>query len=114
MAARTPIATFSTIAGRLMSSGRISGLIAWPMVRRDLPAVPVLSLRAKTVACGVMTPSQQPDQTIGICLICASDRLPSFVSTPRKAWSERIRVKSFTPPLPSVLPITATTSSAAI
>ena len=66
MAARTPSATFSTIAGRPMSSGRSSALIAVPMASRDLFAGPVLALRANTVACGVITPSQPPDQTIGI------------------------------------------------
>ena len=69
MAARTPSATFSTIAGRPISSGKISALIAVPMTSRDLSAGPVLALRANTVACGVMTPSQPPDQTIGICVI---------------------------------------------
>ena len=42
----------------------------------------------------------------------ASLRLPCFSSTRRNAWSARMRVKSLTPPLPSVLPITAMTSSA--
>ncbi len=112
MAARTLSATFSTIAGRPMSSGKISALIAVPMTSRDLLAGPVLALRAKTVACGVITPSQPPDQTIGIFAISASERLPSFFSTARNAWSARMRVKSLTPPLPSVLPITAMTSSA--
>ena len=43
----------------------------------------------------------------------ASLRLPFFSSTRRNASSARMRVKSLTPPLPSVLPITAMTSSAA-
>ena len=85
IAARTASATFSTIAGRPMSSGRISTLIAVPMVSRDLDAGPVLALRANTVACGVMTPSQPPDQTIGILAICCSERLPSLRSTARNA-----------------------------
>src|SRR5581483_9300051 len=72
-----------------------------------------LPLRAKTVACGVMTPSQPPDQTIGILAMSASLRLPCLSSTRRNAWSARMRVKSLTPPLPSVLPMTAITSSAA-
>ncbi len=112
MAARTPSATFSTIAGRPMSSGKISALIAVPMTSRDLLAGPVLALRANTVACGVITPSQPPDQTIGILAISASERLPCFFSTARNAWSARMRVKSLTPPLPSVLPMTAITLSA--
>src|SRR5262249_37454740 len=52
------------------------------------------------------------DQTMGICETSASLRLPRFISTRRNASSARMRVKSLTPPLPSVLPMTATTSSA--
>ena len=95
-----------------MSSGSSSSLSAVPMTSRACAAGPVLALRAKTVAWGVMTPSQPPDHTIGIFAISASLRLPSFNRTRRKAWSARIRVKSLTPPLPSVLPTTAMTSSA--
>ena len=114
MAARTPSAIFSTIAGRPMSSGRIGALMAVPMARRAESAGPVSSLLAKTVACGVSTPSQPPDQTMGISPISASPRVPCLSRTPRKAVSDRMRVKSLTPPLPSVLPITATISSAAM
>src|SRR5207253_2932454 len=89
-----------------------SALIAVPIARRGCETGPVLPLRANTVACGVMTPSQPPDQTIGILAISASFRLPRLASTRRNAWSARIRVKSLTPPLPSVLPMTAITSSA--
>ena len=113
IAAFTASATFSTIAGRPMSSGSSSTLIAVPIASRDLDAGPVLLLLANTVACGVMTPSQPPDQTIGILAMSASLRLPFFSSTRRNASSARMRVKSLTPPLPSVLPITAITSSAA-
>src|SRR5215472_15125029 len=112
IAALTASATFSTIAGRPISSGKSSALIAVPTARRDFDAAPVLPLLANTVACGVITPSQPPDQTIGMAAISASLRLPCFRSARRKAWSARIRVKSFTPPLPSVLPMTAITSSA--
>ena len=73
------------MAGRPMSSGKISALIAVPMASRDFAAGPALALRAKIVACGVMTPSQPPDQTMGIFAISASERLPSFFSTPRNA-----------------------------
>src|SRR5215831_2310402 len=113
MAALTACATFSTIAGRPISSGRSSALIAVPIAKRGFDAGPVLPFLANTVACGVMTPSQPPDQTIGMVAISASPRLPCLCSVRRKAWSARMRVKSFTPPLPSVLPITAITSSAA-
>ena len=97
-----------------MSSGRIGALIAVPMASRGVCAGPVSSLRAKTVACGVSTPSQPPDQTMGMPPTSAALRLPCARRTPRKAVSERMRVKSLTPPLPSVLPITATTESAAM
>src|SRR5262249_45786438 len=112
IARRTPSATFSTIAGRPMSSGRISGLTAVPMTRRGLLAGPGVPFRANTVACGVITPSQPPDQTIGTARICSALRLPCLASAARNALSARMRVKSLTPPLPSVLPMTATTSSA--
>src|SRR6058998_32982 len=111
IAAFTPSATISTMRGRPMSSGWSSALIAVPITRRALSAVPFRSFRAKTVACGVMTPSHPPDHTIGIVATSASLRLPCLSSTRRKAWSASRRVKSLTPPLPSVLP-TATTWSA--
>src|SRR5262245_4463242 len=112
IAAFTASATFSTIAGRPMSSGRSSALMAVPMASRDLDDGPVRPLRAKIVACGVITPSQPPDQTMGIKAISSPPRDPCRSSTRRKAWSARMRVKSLTPPLPSVLPMTAITSSA--
>ena len=55
--------------------GHNPALIAVPIASRDFVAGPVFSLRANTVACGVMTPSQPPDHTIGICatsLRCAA------------------------------------------
>ena len=85
IAAFTPSATFSTIAGRPISSGSNSALIAVPMVRRDAVGRPVAGVLANTVACGVITPSQPPDHTIGILATSASLRLPSFRSTRRKA-----------------------------
>jgi len=85
IAALTASATFSTIAGRPISSGRSSALIAVPIARRDFDAGPVLPFLANTVACGVMTPSQPPDQTIGMVAISASLRLPCFCSVRRKA-----------------------------
>ena len=44
------------------------------------------------VACGLMTPSVPPDQTIGISLTSSSGRLPFSTSTSRKARSAMIRV----------------------
>jgi hypothetical protein len=61
----------------------------------------------------VSTPSVPPDHTIGTSSTQPASRAVRSRSTPRNAWSARIRVKSLTPPLPSVLPTTATTSSAA-
>ncbi len=85
IAARTASATFSTIARRPMSSGSKVALIAVPMVRRDFDAGPFLSSRANTVACGVITPSQPPDHTIGTLPTSTSERLPCFISTRRNA-----------------------------
>ena len=93
MAAFTPSATFCTMAGRPMSSGLSSALIAVPMARRDFDTGPVAPVRAKMVACGVITPSQPPDQTIGICATSVSERCPCFISARRNAWSARMRVK---------------------
>jgi hypothetical protein len=76
IAARTPSATFSTIAGRPMSSGRSSALMAAPMTSRDWLADPLRSFRAKTVACGVSTPSQPPDHTMGTRAIASALRRP--------------------------------------
>src|SRR5881628_1094516 len=86
--------------------------MAVPITRRDWSADPFRSFLANTVPCGVMTPSQPPDHTIGTVATSASLRVPCFNSTRRKAWSARRRVKSLTPPLPSVFPTTATTWSA--
>src|SRR6266446_2095169 len=86
--------------------------MAVPITRRDLSADPFVSFLANTVPLGVMTPSQPPDHTIGTVATSASLRVPCFNSTRRKAWSARRRVKSLTPPLPSVFPTTATTWSA--
>ena len=86
--------------------------MAKPTARRG--SVPPVSLvRANTVACGQRMPSVPPDQTMGIWATSEAGRVPLSMSTLRKAPSARRRVKSFTPPLPSVLPTTAITSSAA-
>ena len=50
------------------------------------------ALVAKIVACGLMTPSVPPDQTIGTCLTSSTERLPLATSTSRKARSAMIRV----------------------
>ncbi len=83
IAARTASATFATIAGRPMSSGKSSTLMVVPMARRDCDAGPALSLRANTVACGVITPSQPPDHTIGMAATSRSPRVPRLRSTAR-------------------------------
>jgi hypothetical protein len=68
-----------------MSSGSSSALSAVPIAKRDFDAAPDPARRAKTVACGVMTPSQPPDHTIGILAISASLLFPRLPSTLRKA-----------------------------
>src|SRR5919108_533014 len=116
MARRTPSATVATISGRPMCSGRMTSLMATPTDSRGSAAGGAspgsAGTRAKTVAWGVRTPSVPPDHTIGTCSTSTLDRVPRSRSTPRKAWSARMRVKSLTPPLPSVLPMTAVTWSA--
>ena len=47
---------------------------------------------AKIVACGLITPSVPPDQTIGICLTSSALRLPLATSTSRNARSAMMRV----------------------
>src|SRR6266852_7706883 len=59
-----------------------------------------------------MTPSQPPDHTIGTVATSTSLRVPCFNSTRRRVLFRSRRVKSLTPPLPSVFPTTATTWSA--
>ncbi|GAA4506206.1 hypothetical protein GCM10023096_03820 [Nonomuraea ferruginea] len=67
MASRTPAATFSTMAGLPMSSGRITSLIATPTDSRGSSdgGADAGSTLAKIVACGLSTPSVPPDQTSG-------------------------------------------------
>src|ERR1700733_662740 len=95
-----------------MSSGRISSLIAAPIAKRDCVVSPGVSILANTVACGAITPSQPPDQTIGIPAISSRLRVPFLPRARRYVWSARVRLKSLTPPFPSVFPIKATTWSA--
>ncbi len=62
------------MAGRPMSSGSSAGLMAVPIAMREYEAGPALASRAKTVACGVSTPSQAPDHIMGIFRMSASLR----------------------------------------
>lgn len=93
MASFTASATLVIMAVRPMSSGSRTSLIANPMDSRgsDVAAADSAGTVAKIVACGLMTPSVPPDQTIGISAT-AAPRLPFAVSTSRKARSARIRV----------------------
>ena len=52
-----------------MSSGSSTSLIAKPTVSRgsSLRTAAVAGTVANMVACGLITPSVPPDQTIGIC-----------------------------------------------
>ena len=94
MASFTASATLVIMAVRPMSSGCSTSLIANPMDSRgsDVAIADSEGTVAKIVACGLMTPSVPPDQTIGISATAAAPRLPFAVSTSRKARSARIRV----------------------
>ena len=103
----------SICASRPISSGRKSRVCAMPTLSRfslDFsPTLSVARLRVKTVMCGDSTPSVPPDMTNamrastsrGASLRCEERALHNAAT----AYS---RVKSLTPPLPSVLPSTAT------
>lgn len=94
MASRTPAATFSTMAGLPMSSGRITSLMATPTLTRGSSVRTAVagSTVAKIVACGLSTPSVPPDHTRGTCATSSAVRVPFATSTSRKARSARIRV----------------------
>ncbi len=94
IASRTPAATFSTMAGRPMSSGRMTSLIATPTETRGSSEGSTLegSTEAKIVACGLSTPSVPPDHTSGTCAASSGVRVPLATSTSRKARSARMRV----------------------
>ncbi len=83
MAARTPAAIFSIMAGRPMSSGKMSSLSAAPMASRDSVARPVSAVRMNRFTCGQITPSQPPDHTIGMASISAAVRAPAAARTRR-------------------------------
>ena len=93
MATFTPSATLLTIGGVPISSGSRTSLIANPTVSRGSSDCSAWSAGtvAKIVACGQMTPSVPPDQTIGICLTLAGSA-PLATSTSRNARSAMIRV----------------------
>jgi hypothetical protein len=94
MASRTPAATVSTIAGRPMSSGRMTSLIATPTDSRGSSeaGAEAGSTVAKTVACGLSTPSVPPDHTSGTPLTSSAVRVPLAASTSRNARSASSRV----------------------
>ena len=110
-ASRTASATASTTAIVPISSGAKARVPARPIARRlPPPAVDARpALRVKTVACGDSTPSQPPDQTKAIRCPTSSGEQPRCLAS--ISWYESVakpRVKSLAPPLPSVLPISAT------
>ncbi len=90
MATRTASATFSIIDTRPMSSGSSCSLIAKPTVSRG-SSEGSASVVAKIVACGLITPSVPPDQTIGTSLTCSAGA-PAATSASRNARSAMIRV----------------------
>ncbi len=77
-----------------MSSGSSCSLIAKPTVSRrsSLGSTVPSGTVAKTVACGLITPSVPPDHTIGICLTSSAERVPLAAITSRNARSAMIRV----------------------
>ncbi len=77
-----------------MSSGASTSLIANPTVSRGSSVASTApgGRVAKTVACGLSTPSVPPDQTIGTPATSAAPRLPRATSTSRNARSAMIRV----------------------
>ena len=87
----TASATLVTIATRPMSSGSSTSLIAKPTVSRGSSVGSTRRCVAKIVACGLITPSVPPDQTIGICLTWSAGA-PFSTSTSRNARSAMIRV----------------------
>ncbi len=90
----TAAATFSTMLTRPISSGSSGSLIAKPVVRRGSAfdgSSSATSVVAKMVACGLITPSVPPDQTIGISLTLAASA-PRATSASRKARSAMMRV----------------------
>ncbi len=100
IATLTAAATLVIIAVRPMSTGSKTSLIANPTVSRGFWVCTASSAGsvAKIVACGPITPSVPPDQTIGTCLTSSALRLPLATSTSRNARSARMRVQSLTPP----------------
>ena len=86
----TASATFVIIACRPMSSGSSCSLIAKPTVSRG-SSDGSASTVAKIVACGLITPSVPPDQTIGTSLTRPGSA-PFDTSISRNARSAMIRV----------------------
>ena len=76
-----------------MSSGSSTSLIANPTVSRGSSVGSTsVGTVAKIVACGLITPSVPPDQTIGTSLDLRRRRAPFSTSTSRNARSAMIRV----------------------
>src|SRR2546427_1185185 len=114
IARRTPSAATLACTAVPNSSGSRSRMSAVPAVKRFCPGgAPGSGPRVKIVAGGLMTPSAPPAQMIGTCGATSSSFRPErSAMSMRKDSVASARVKSLTPPLPSVLPRTATTCSA--
>src|SRR2546430_11762797 len=114
IARRTPSAATLACPAVPNSSGSRSRVYAVPTVKRFCPrGAPRSGWRVKIVACGLITPSVPPDQMMGTCRATSSSFRPE--RSAMSIWKDSVasaRVKSLTPPLPSVLPRTATTCSA--
>ncbi len=94
IATRTASATLVIIAARPISSGSRCSLIAKPTVSRGssrLGSSSATSVVAKIVACGLITPSVPPDQTIGISFTWSAGA-PRATRASRNARSAMMRV----------------------
>src|SRR3984885_2986090 len=109
MALRTATAVSAIWGCRPSSSGRNSRGCAMPMLRR-LPSVRRAGavesgVRVNTVMCGLSTPSVPPDMTKGMRSSTSSVEMPrKGASAPASVTVAYSRVKSLTPPFPSVFP----------
>ncbi len=95
---------------RPTDSAGTSAANAMPIASAGDPGGCRAGLRAKTAICGLNTPSVPPDNTQGTRIRAASgERSSRSASSSISDCVKKPRVKSLTPPFPSVLPITATT-----
>ncbi len=110
IAAMTAAAVASRWAIRPTDSAGTSAANAMPIASAGDPEGCRAGIRANTAICGLNTPSVPPDNTQGTRIRAASgERSSRSASSNISDWVKKPRVKSLTPPFPSVLPITAMT-----